>query len=80
MSIQATEDPDTLKEIYTNKNTYDIGRSILLPSFIFVSKVINNGMSLENTEDPDTLKEIYTNKNTFDIGRSILLSSIIFVS
>ena len=29
LSIQATEDPDTLKEIYTNKNTLDIGRSIL---------------------------------------------------
>ena len=61
MSIQATEDPDTLKEIYTNKNIYDIGKSILLPSFIFVSKVINNGMSLENTEDQSTLQQIYTN-------------------
>ena len=51
MSIQAMEDPDTLKEIYTNKNTLDL----------FVSKVLNNGLSLKTTEDPDTLKQIYTN-------------------
>ena len=34
MSIQAMEDPDTLKEMYTNKNTFDIGQKEYLQTSI----------------------------------------------
>ena len=73
MSIQATEDPDTLKHIYTNKNTFDMGRSIRLSSFMLCIQQCQK----KATEGPNTLKEIYTNKNTFDRGQKRYLQTSI---